>query len=503
MSDDSAFLPYRSSGVRMMLAALWVAWLAVVASGLQFENDKLAYAAGLGVLVLIAPTRGLITDRTDRAQRMSIGVAAAVMPALLVAMNAGRLWQMDLHMTFFVALAMLLPLCDWRPIALAGGLVAIHHLFLLYLVPEWVFSGSGSLGRVLLHGVLVAAQVGILAYITQRFRALVLASEGARREAERSRGDTQHALDDLRAAQLVSERRLADRHAVEATYAAERSERRAALAQDIQERVGAIAGELLDAAQGLGRHEVTLTGISSRLLRESQTLRDASERSLAHVLSVTASTSQLGQAAGDAGEHANAASRIVAETGRTVEGLEPRMVALGDEIAAARGILDLVSEIAAQSNLLALNATIEAARCGEAGKGFAVVAQEMKAMANRTSAATVQIAARLENIAGAAAGFAGTIEATMAHMSSVDHSTLAVSVAVQEQRQAIASIGRAAEAAMHDATATDDRSRLIGEAASENQAIAARAAELARLLDARARALGENMARLLDDLRAA
>ena len=82
-------------------------------------------------------------------------------------------------------------------------------------------------------------------------------------------------------------------------------------------------------------------------------------------------------------------------------------------------------------------------------------------------------------------------------------SAIAVSAAVEQQRQAIGLIGRVAGQAMQQASATDNRSRTIGEAASENQAIASRAAELARLLDTRARALGDSVETLLGDLRAA
>ena len=54
-------------------------------------------------------------------------------------------------------------------------------------------------------------------------------------------------------------------------------------------------------------------------------------------------------------------------------------------------IIDTISQVAEQTNLLALNAAIESARAGEHGRGFAVVADEVRSLAQRTSAATVEI----------------------------------------------------------------------------------------------------------------
>ncbi|KTC08986.1 chemotaxis protein [Pseudomonas syringae ICMP 11168] len=122
-------------------------------------------------------------------------------------------------------------------------------------------------------------------------------------------------------------------------------------------------------------------------------------------------------------------------------------------------VLEVIRSIAEQTNLLALNAAIEAARAGEQGRGFAVVADEVRALAHRTQASTVEIE-----------GMIGTVQSGADGAVAAMSKSLATATSTQELAQRA---GSALEKITSGVGTINERNMVIA-SASEEQAQVAR-----------------------------
>ncbi len=333
---------------------------------------------------------------------------------------------------------------------LAGVILAIAHSIAAPIRRTMEFAEAVAKGRLDERlDIQRKDEVGVLAAslraMVDTLKAMIATSESKTREAEEQTRRAQDALRDADAARQEAERarREGRLHA-------------ARQLQHIVERVTSASEEL--AAQ------IEQSSRGSEVQRDrTAEAATAMEEMNVTVLEVARNASQAADSADSARRNAEKGSGVVSnvvdatrEVQKRSEAMTRKLGELGAQAEGIGRIMNVITDIADQTNLLALNAAIEAARAGEAGRGFAVVADEVRKLAEKTMSATKEVGEAVQAIQN---GTRENIQAMQQAGGAVDKSTgLAVDA------------GKALRDILGMVESTSDQVRAIATASEEQSA---------------------------------
>ncbi len=492
----------RRTGVKLLTIAGWCITAAIAIASLEFGSNA-SVAALVSAALNVLPTLCMRAQRSDEQARLVVALMVAMQPALMLYAVQGWVWQVDMHMYFFVALATLTILCDVRAIIFASALVAVHHLVLAFAAPAWVFSGGGGIGRVMIHAVAVALQASIMCYISSQLTNMIGSLGRARDESASLAEASSRLAKEAQDALHVAEREREDRLKSEAEQAERRKADFERISVEFERSVRGVTAAVAETASLLEKSTKTIDEVAHETGDQASDVADSAVQASEAAKAVANGVAQLSQSIASIAVNVSQQNELTthattrSSTGSSVmDSLTERSDNIGEATRAIVGIAD-------RTTLLSLNASIEAATAGEAGRGFTIVANEVKELAQQATEAAGRIDSLLSGVRD------GTLEAEQ-NFSEIDRAISELSQAatairsdVETQRQ---SAGDIEDHAQRAASKVDDmakRSKSLADKAENTKHLAGELDDAAAMLIENVRTLERSTDQFMNNLRAA
>ena len=212
--------------------------------------------------------------------------------------------------------------------------------------------------------------------------------------------------------------------------------------------------------------DIIADNVASSVERTSA-VASSSDQASSSVQTVAAGAEQLSASAAEISSQLSRATKITRDAVAKANDTNQVVGSLTESARKISEVVNLINDIAEQTNLLALNATIEAARAGEAGKGFAVVASEVKGLAIQSAKATEEISGQIAHVQTVSSQAAEAISAIGGTISEIDEVASTVASAVEEQSSVTAEITANMHEVSGGVTTITDSIREIVEASQE------------------------------------
>jgi methyl-accepting chemotaxis protein len=242
---------------------------------------------------------------------------------------------------------------------------------------------------------------------------------------------------------------------------------------------------LASSAAELSASSEEMAATTEQIAKTTESQRAGSEHMSSAIAELSTSideVSQSAQASLKVMEDAVSATQKGDEAGGATQTAMKGVQETAEQIASA---INVIQEIARQTNLLSLNAAIEAAKAGDQGKGFAVVAEEVRKLAERSGASAKDIAQNIEAARDAVTKGVSTVATTVqllkqirAGLEQFAAQTRQVTVATLEQSRSGSEVARLVEQSVQDASATASATSQMSATTTE---IAHTAMDLARV----------------------